>query len=156
VEARKPVVLFLCTANSARSQMAEAILRHRAGDRFEACSAGLEPKTVHPLTFHVLEEVGIDTSGLHAKRVGDFLGRTTVTHAIVVCEKAQRNCPRIFPFALENAYWPFEDPVGFDGDEIAVTAKFREVRDQIDHRIEKWLADHQKRESHSRTQKEIT
>jgi arsenate reductase (thioredoxin) len=135
----KAVVLFLCTGNSARSQMAEAILRHHAGDRFEACSAGLSPTQVHPLTLRVLGERGIDTSQLYAKPVSDFLGKASVRHAIVVCERAQEHCPRVFPFSTQTLYWPFDDPAAFDGSEPERVAKFREVRDQIDRRITQWL-----------------
>ena len=135
----KPMVLFLCTGNSCRSQMAEALLRHKAGERYEACSAGLAPSEVHPFTLRVLAERGIDTSRLYAKPVADFLGKATVRHAIVVCERAQENCPRVFPFATNNLYWPFDDPAAWEGGEPEVLAKFREVRDQIEQRIDKWL-----------------
>ena len=135
----KPVVLFLCTGNSARSQMAEALLRHRAGDRFEACSAGLSPKEVHPLALRVLTDIGVGTTGLCSKGVNEFLGKRRVNYAITVCERAQQSCPRIFPFTVNNLYWPFEDPAAFEGSERERLQKFREVRDQIDDRIRQWL-----------------
>lgn len=136
----KPRVLFLCTGNTARSQMAEALLRKRSRGRFEACSAGLAPqKAVHPLTLRVLSEVGIDASGLSPKGLDKYLGKVQVRHAVVVCEKAQESCPRIYPFALETLYWPFEDPAAFEGSETERLEKFREVRDEIDHRIRAWL-----------------
>ena len=135
----RPLILFLCTANAARSQMAEALLRHHAGDRYEACSAGLHPQGIHPLTLQVLAERGIDTAGLRAKPVGEFLGRASVRQAITVCERAQENCPRVYPFAGETLYWPFEDPAAFEGTEKRRVAKFREVCDQIEMRIELWL-----------------
>lgn len=137
----KPLVLFLCTANSARSQMAEAILRHRAGDRFEAASAGMEPTQVHPLTLRALEEAGIDAGGLHSKHAGDFLGKVAVRHAIIVCERAQRSCPRLYPFATRVHVWPFEDPAEAEGGGEARLEKFREVRNQIAARIEDWLVE---------------
>ena len=137
----KPRVLFLCTGNSARSQMAEALLRKYAGDRFDACSAGMEPKGIHPLTERVLREMGIDTSPLHSKDLRTFLGKVSIQHAIVVCEKAQQTCPRFYPFALNNLYWPFDDPAAFEGSHAAQLEKFREVRDQIDQRIQTWLRD---------------
>jgi arsenate reductase len=137
----RPLILFLCTANSSRSQMAEALLRHHAGDRYEACSAGLRPAAIHPLTLQVLTERGIDTSGLHAKPVAEFLGRASVRQAITVCERTQPNCPRIFPFAGTNLYWPFEDPAAFEGTDERRLAKFRAVRDQIEMRIELWLTE---------------
>ncbi len=138
-ETHKPLVLFLCTGNSARSQMAEAILRSRAGDRFEVASAGMEPKGVHPLTLRVLEESGIDTRGLHSKPSSDFLGKVAVRTAIIVCERANQHCPRIYPFAGRTLYWPFDDPAAFEGTEAEQLQKFREVRDQVAARIDQWL-----------------
>ena len=139
MEKRRRTVLFLCTGNSARSQMAEALLRHHAGDRFEACSAGLHPRDIHPMALRVLSDVGVGTDGLCPKGVNEFLGRTPVNVAITVCEKAQQSCPRVFPFAGDHLYWPFEDPAAFEGDEKEKLQKFREVRDQIDDRIRQWL-----------------
>ena len=137
----RPRVLFICTGNSARSIMAEAILRHHAGDRFEVHSAGTEPKGVNPLTIRVLKEAGIDTAGLASKNTMDFLGRVQVHHAIIVCDKAQQSCPRIQPFALRTHYWPFPDPGAATGPEPARLEVFRDVRDQIDARIQQWLAE---------------
>jgi arsenate reductase len=138
-ESGKPRVLFLYTGNSARSLMAEALLRCHAGEKVEACSAGLKPSTVNPVTLRVLNEIGIDTSTLCSKGVDAFLGRVPVKHAIVVCERAQQSCPRLFPFATQNHYWPFEDPAAFRGTEEQTLEKFREVRDEIDHRIRQWV-----------------
>lgn len=138
--AERPMVLFLCTGNSARSQMAEALLRHRAGDRFEVHSAGLEPKSVHPLTLKVLQERGLETSGLQSKGLSGYLGKVAVRHAIVVCEHAQQNCPRLFPFSTRTHYWPFEDPAAFEGAEDERLRKFREVLELIDQRIGRWLS----------------
>lgn len=137
----KPRVLFLCTGNSARSQMAECLLRKRGGDKFEACSAGLEPGVVNPLTIRVLEEVGVDTSQLYSKALKTFMGKVAVRYGIVVCEKAQQICPRFYPFAMNNLYWPFEDPAAFEGTEEERLEKFRDVRDEIDERIMQWLRD---------------
>ena len=136
---QKPMVLFLCTGNSCRSQMAEALLRHFAGDHFEVRSAGISPTEVHPLTLRVIAERGIETSQLSAKPISAFLGRAAVRYAIVVCERAQQNCPRIFPFALHNMYWPFDDPAAMEGSESDCLAKFRAVRDQIERRIKDWI-----------------
>ncbi len=136
---RKPLVLFLCTANSARSQMAEAILRDRAGDRFEAASAGLTPTRVHPLTLRVLDEAGIDTAGLRSKSSAEFLGKVAVRWAVIVCDKAAQHCPRVYPFASRTLYWPFEDPAAAEGTNDERLEKFREVRDQIASRIDAWL-----------------
>lgn len=136
----KQRVLFVCTGNSARSIMAEALLRHHAGDRFEAFSAGMEPKGVNPLTLRALEEHGVDTRGLASKSTMEFLGRTRVHHAIIVCDNAQKSCPRIQPFANQTHYWPFPDPAAAGGTEAERLEVFREVRDQIEARIKQWLA----------------
>jgi arsenate reductase len=138
---RKQGVLFLCTHNAARSQMAEALLRHLAGDRFEVYSAGLEPTAVHPLTREVLTEAGIDGSGLQAKRVNEFLGKASVQYAIVVCTEAEWKCPRFFPFAARNLRWPFEDPVQVSGADAERLATFRRVRDAIEARLRTWLTE---------------
>jgi arsenate reductase len=138
---QRPRVLFLCTANSARSQMAEALLRHHAPHRFDASSAGLHPADIHPMTLRVLSEVGVDTRGLSSKGVDQFLGKRTVNYAIVVCEKAQQSCPRIFPFTINNLYWPFDDPAAFEGSDREKLQKFRDVRDQINDRIRHWLGE---------------
>ena len=114
---RELTVLFLCTGNTARSQLAEALLRLHASDRFEVTSAGLEPGVLNPYTVRVLEERGIDTEGMHAKD-----------------STAEQNCP-IFPGVSKRLAWPFEDPAAFEGDEAATLNKFREVRDAIETRI---------------------
>jgi arsenate reductase len=137
----RPRVVFICTGNSARSIMAEALLRHHAGDRFEVHSAGMEPKGVNPLTLRVLEEIGVDTQGLTSKSTGDFLGKTRVHHAIIVCDKAQQSCPRIQPFANATHYWPFPDPAAAQGSEEERLEVFREVRDQIEGKIRGWVAE---------------
>lgn len=136
----RPVVLFLCTGNSARSQMAEAILRHYAADRYQALSAGLEPKGVHPLAVRVLEELGIETGGLRSKSVQEYLGRVHARHAIILCASAQSQCPSLYPFANQVHYWPFPDPAATEGDEAERLRQFRIVRDQIAERVATWLA----------------
>ncbi len=138
---RKEGVLFLCTGNSARSQMAEALLRAHAGERFDVYSAGLRPAAeVHPLTLQVLKERGVDTSRLRPKGTDVFLGKVTIRYAIIVCEKAAEACPHIYPFALQTLYWPFEDPAAFDGSAEERLQKFREVLDAIDSRVRAWAA----------------
>lgn len=129
-------VLFLCTHNAARSQMAEALLRHIAGDRFEALSAGLEPTKIHPMTRAVLRERGIPTSALRAKGIREFMGKIKVDYAIAVCDAAELNCPRVFPFALMVLQWPFEDPAAAPAESQLET--FRRVRDAIEARLEQW------------------
>jgi len=136
---RKPNILFLCTGNSARSQMAEALLRHRAGDRFDVYSAGTDPQGVNPLTIQALAEIGVPTKDLRSKGLKEFLGRLAVNYLIVVCSEADAACPTIWPGLGERMFWPFDDPAAAQGAEDERLAKFREVRDQIDARIAQWL-----------------
>ena len=95
--AQKTRVLFLCTGNSCRSQMAEAFLRKYGGDRFEPHSAGLAPQPIHPLAVRVMEEAGLDISGQRSKSVREYLGKMHFQYLIIVCEQADRNCPTTFP-----------------------------------------------------------
>lgn len=135
----KTRVLFLCTGNSARSQMAEAFLRKYGGDRFEVYSAGLDPaKGIHPLTIKVMEERGFDMQGHYAKDIAQYLGKVHFGYLITVCDRAEQNCP-IFPGMGQRLHWSFEDPVAFQGTEEEKLAKFREVRDQIEARVRAWL-----------------
>lgn len=134
----KPKVLFLCTRNSARSQMAEGFLRKYAGDRFEVYSAGLEPEEIHPYTKTVMDEVGINISNQQPKDLKHFLGRIHFGYLIVVCEEVEARCP-VFPGIGVRLYWPFEDPVVFQGSEVEQLQKFRKVRDQIGEKIKAWL-----------------
>lgn len=136
----KTKVLFLCTGNSARSQMAEAILRRLAGDRFEAFSAGLEPKGINPYTRQVMEEVGIDLAGQRSKDVTEYLGKVNFGYLITVCDHAEKNCPTTFLGVSNRLHWSLEDPAAFQGSDEQTLAKFREVRDDIDRRMRAWLA----------------
>jgi arsenate reductase len=136
---KKENVLFLCTSNSARSQMAEALLRKHAGNRYDVFSAGVESGIVHPLAIRVMSEMGIDISGQRSKNVSEYLGKIPITHAIFVCERAQKNCPTIYPFALKVASWPFEDPAAVEGSEEERLQKFRDVRNRIEEKIKAWL-----------------
>ena len=133
-------VLFLCTGNTARSIMGEAILRSMAGDRFEVYSAGLTPSDVRPETIAVLEEDGYDTSGLHSKPVDEYLGTVFLHYLITVCEQAEENCPRIWPQGGMRIFWPVSDPAKVDGDEQMRLAAFREVRDDMRLRIDEWVS----------------
>jgi arsenate reductase len=137
----KPAVLFLCTNNAARSQMAEGLLRKKAAEHFDAYSAGTEPKEIHPLAIKVMSEVGIDLSGQQSKDLRTFLGRLPVRVAIFVCQKAEVKCPAIWPGALARMEWPLEDPAAVEGNEDERIAKFRSIRDQIDQKITTWLAE---------------
>jgi arsenate reductase len=132
-------VLFLCTGNSARSQMAEAFLRKYAGDRFEAHSAGLEPKGVNPFTIQAMQEVGIDISDQTSKGVDTYLGKVLFQYLITVCDDADKNCPTVWPGVNQRMHWSFEDPAAFEGTDDEKLAKFREIRDRIDERIQAWL-----------------
>jgi arsenate reductase (thioredoxin) len=135
-------VLFLCTGNSARSIMAEALLRYYAPDRFEVYSAGLDPKGINPYTIRAMHEIGLDVSGGRSKDVMEFLGKVHVSYVITVCSNAEERCP-IFPFSTQRLHWPFEDPAAFQGTDAEKAAKFREVRDLIDERIRGWLGEQQ-------------
>ncbi len=136
----KTRVLFLCTGNSARSQMAEAFLRKHGGHRFEAYSAGLEPKGINPYTRRVLAEVGIDMAGQSSKDLNTYLGKLHFGYLITVCSNAEERCP-VFPGMGIRLHWPFEDPAAVEGSDEEKLAKFREVRDQIEARILEWLSE---------------
>jgi arsenate reductase len=131
-------VLYLCTGNSARSQMAEAFLRKYAGDQFEAYSAGLVPKTIHPLTIRVMEEAGIDMRGHYSKSLSQFIGKVHFGYLITVCSDAEDSCP-IFPGMGVRLHWPIEDPAAFEGSDAEKLAKFQQVRDIIEAKIQAWL-----------------
>jgi arsenate reductase (thioredoxin) len=135
----KPKVLFLCTGNSARSQMAEALLRAYAGDHFEVFSAGMEPRGINPLTIQVMEEMGLDLSGHTSKDLNSFIGKISFDTMITVCGRAEESCP-IFPGMGIRMHWDIEDPSKFSGTEAAKLAKFREVRNRLDHKIRLWLS----------------
>ena len=135
----KPKVLFLCTGNTARSQMAEAFLKKYAGDRFEIFSAGYQPKEINPLTRQVMAEKGFDLAGQHSKGVGEFLGKIAFQYLIIVCAEAEKTCPKCFPGVLVRLFWPFDDPAALQGSGEERLAKFRSVRDQVEQRIQAWL-----------------
>ncbi|MBZ4219532.1 MAG: arsenate reductase ArsC [Chlorobium sp.] len=139
---KKQNVLFLCTGNSCRSQMAEGLLRHMAGDRFEPLSAGLDPGSeVHPFAIRVMAEIGIDISSQQPKAVSLYLGKTVIHYLMVVCNKAQSTCPRIWP-GLANEkryYWPIPDPAAISGTPEEQLAGFREVRDELREQLTLWV-----------------
>ena len=136
-------VLFLCTGNSVRSQMAEAFLRKYGGERFEVYSAGLEPKGINPYTKRVMEEVGVSLSGQYSKHVKKYMGKIHFAYVITLCDEAEETCPTVFPGVGQRLHWSFEDPSAFVGSEGEKLAKFREVRGKIDQRIKAWLAEEQ-------------
>lgn len=125
----KKKLLVLCTGNSARSQMAEGLLRHEGGDRFEVYSAGTKPSRVRDEAIAVMAEIGIDISGHRSKSVDEFVGRD-LDFAITVCSHAHETCP-VFPGKVKRLHWPFDDPAAVQGSEEVRLAAFRKVRDQI-------------------------
>lgn len=139
MSAKKKNVLVLCARNSARSQMAEAFLRRFAGDQFEVFSAGLEEAEIHPLTHRVMAEAGFPLTGHRSKAAREFLGKLHVHHLIVVCERTEQECPKLFPGASALHSWPFSDPVRVEGPPDVRLAAFRDVRDAIKWRVLAWL-----------------
>jgi arsenate reductase len=137
----KTKVLFLCTGNTARSQMAEAFLRKHSGGRFEVYSAGLEPSEISPYVRRVMEEVGFDLAGQYSKDVMEYMGKMHFGYLITVCTNAEERCPQVFPGVGQRLHWPFEDPAAFAGSEEETLGKFREIRAQIEQGIKDWLAE---------------
>jgi arsenate reductase len=126
-------VLFICTHNSARSQMAEGMLRAWGGDRFEAFSAGTQATEVRPLAIAAMDEVGIDISGHRSKTIAEFEGQP-FDYAVTVCDEAREACP-YFAGARQQLHWSFDDPSAATGSEAERLAVFRRVRDEIGARI---------------------
>jgi arsenate reductase (thioredoxin) len=137
----KAKLLFLCTGNSARSQMAEALLRRLAGDRFEAYSAGLEPDGLNPLAVEAMAEIGIDISGQRSKSVEEYLGREHFGYLITVCDHAAANCPT-FPGVSSRLHWSLVDPAAAEGSHEERLEVFRRVRDELGRLIEEFVATH--------------
>jgi arsenate reductase (thioredoxin) len=132
-------VLFLCTHNSARSQMAEAWLRALAGERYEPASAGTEATRVHPLAVRAMAEVGVDITAQTSKTLEQFLGNRW-DWVITVCDAANEACP-VFPGAAHRLHWSFDDPSRATGTEEAQLAVFRRIRDEIRQKLSGWLTD---------------
>ena len=130
-------VLFLCTHNSARSQMAEGFLRAMAGDRFEAASAGTEKTSVNPLAIRAMAERGIDL-GAHTSKLYTGLAPQPWDYLITVCDDANERCPWV-PGSVKRLHWSFPDPSRATGTEEERLAVFRRVRDQIHERLTDWL-----------------
>jgi len=138
-------VLFLCTGNSARSQMAEAFLRKYGESQFDAYSAGTDPRGIHQYTERAMEEVGISLSNQHSKHLNEFMGKVHFGYLITMCDEAEKSCPTTFPGMGQRLRWSFEDPAAFVGSEGEKLEKFREVRDQIEQRMKAWLLEQKKR-----------
>ncbi|MHB8413128.1 MAG: arsenate reductase ArsC [Candidatus Acidiferrales bacterium] len=138
----KSKVLFLCTGNSARSQMAEGLLRHFAGERFEVASAGIEPKGLNPLAVAAMREIGIDISNQRSKDVREFLG-APVQYVVTVCSNAREKCP-VFPATVKFIHWDLDDPAAVQGTDEEKLAAFRQARDKIAAHIEKEFGEKEK------------
>jgi arsenate reductase len=130
-------VLFVCTGNSARSVMAEGLLRHHGGPAFEVNSAGTEPKGINPLTLQVLADAGIDASWVRSKSVTEFLGQP-FDYVITVCDQARQTCP-VFPGVHESLHWDYEDPAAAEGTDEERQAVFRTVFIQLSERIDQFI-----------------
>ena len=137
-QADRSKVLFLCTGNSCRSQMAEGLLRSMAGDRFEVLSAGTDPLEVHPRAVAAMAELGIDIRGQRSDHVDTYLG-TGIDTVITVCDRAASNCPT-FPKTTRRIQWSFEDPAATEDSGEGRMAAFRRVRDEIAASVREWLA----------------
>lgn len=133
----KPKVLFLCTGNSCRSQMAEGLLRSMAGERMEAYSAGTDPQGINLGAVAAMEELGIDIAGQKSERVDSYLGFGIDT-VITVCDRAATNCPT-FPERVRRLHWSFDDPASAQGTDEQRIAVFRRVRDEIGAALRSWL-----------------
>jgi len=131
-------VLVLCTGNSARSQMAEGLLRHDGGDGFDVVSAGTHPTRLRPEAVAAMREVGIDISGQWSKPVDAFVGRE-FDYVITVCDSARESCP-VFPAKTQRIHWSIEDPAAVEGGDLARLAAFRQARDDLRSRIQRWIA----------------
>jgi arsenate reductase (thioredoxin) len=130
-------VLVLCTANSARSQMSEGLLRAMAGDRLEVASAGTHPSVVNPFAIEAMRERDIDISHHRSKHLRELLDQPWDT-VITVCDNAAENCP-LFPGKVERIHWSFPDPAAVEGSDDDKRQAFREVRDAIEARFRSWL-----------------
>ena len=131
-------VLFVCTENSSRSQMAEGFLRQQGGDSFEVLSGGADPTKLNPMAVEVMKEIGIDISGQHSKDIAQFLGQS-FHYVIRVCDKVREKRP-VLPGALWYLDWSFEDPARAEGSHAERLVVFQRVRDQIESRTTEFLA----------------
>ncbi len=129
-------ILILCTGNSARSQLAEGLMRAEMGDRAEVFSAGMKPSFVRPEAIEVMHELGIDIRSHRSKSVDEFAGQE-FDYVITVCDRANEVCP-IFPGQTQRLHWSFVDPAGTGEPEAVRYASFRKVRDQIRAKIQDW------------------
>ena len=133
----KKKIIFICTGNACRSQIAHGLFENMAGDEFEVFSAGSHPSQVHPMSLKIMEEIGIDISHHSSDFINDYL-KTGIEIVITVCDNANEICP-VFPGNVERIHWSIEDPFkGWDFDETQLKL-FRATREEIKHRIIKFL-----------------
>ena len=125
----KKRILFLCTGNSARSQIAEGFLRHMAGDKFQVYSAGVKPTQINPLAIKVMAEVGVDISEHRSKSAMEFIGQE-FDYVVTVCDNAKQTCP-VFPGHYEKLHWSLDDPAEAEGSEEDKLKVFRKIREEI-------------------------
>ncbi len=130
-------VLVLCTGNSARSQMAEGLLRHQATGDLEVFSAGTAPSTVHPLAIRAMAEIGIDIADQRSKHLDEFRD-ASFDDVLTVCDSAAESCP-VFAGEARRTHWSLPDPAAVEGDETDQMESFRRVRDDLDRRLRRWL-----------------
>ena len=135
----KTRVLFLCTGNTARSQMAEAFLRRHGAERFQSFSAGFQPREIHPMTLRVMAERGYEMRDQYAKSVTKYMGKVHFGYLITLCRRANDLCPRTFPDVSNRLHWEFPDPCRARGTEEERLEAFRRVRDAIEDRLLRWL-----------------
>jgi arsenate reductase len=134
----KHKVLFLCTGNSARSQMAEGLLRHLVGDQMDVFSAGTKPSTVNPLAIRVMQARGLDISHHRSKHLDEFRSQP-FDYVITVCDNAAESCP-VFPGPAQRIHWSFPDPAAVEDDEATRLQAFRQIRDALEAQLRDWLA----------------
>ena len=133
----KKRVLILCTANSARSQMAEGLLRHLAGEELEVFSAGSQPSVVNPFAIQAMDEKGLDIRNHRSQHLNEFINEP-FDYVITVCDRAAESCP-LFPGPAKRIHWGFPDPAGVEGHDEAILTNFREVRDAIERQLRDWV-----------------
>jgi arsenate reductase (thioredoxin) len=135
----KQKVLFLCTGNSARSQIAEAFLRQHGGEHYEVFSAGLEPKGINPFTIRVMDEINVDVRGQSSDAMRDMDG--PFDYVITVCGHADEHCPAPLWQGGVKLHWPFEDPAAVTGDDSTIMTAFRQTRDQMEAQVQRWISE---------------
>jgi arsenate reductase len=130
-------ILVLCTGNSARSQMAEGLLRHEGGDRFSVVSAGTQPSRVRPEAIEVMREIGVDISGHRSKSIDEFVEQE-FDYVITVCDSARQSCP-VFPASARYIHWSIDDPAAAQGSDEERKTRFRRIRDELATRIRSFV-----------------